>query len=78
MDTTGFLDPDPDLDPYYLSKIQINLRKKFKIFEYVMNYKLLENIFYSMTTKMSRQDPDQDKDSAGSINKWSPKSGSVI
>ncbi len=42
-----------------------------------MNQRLMENIFYLMTAKMSRQYPDQDKDPAGSVVNWPPRSGSA-
>jgi hypothetical protein len=38
--------PVPDPDPYYLSKIRINLRKKFNILSYLMINYLFDNIFF--------------------------------
>jgi hypothetical protein len=45
-------------DPYYLSKIRRNFRKKLNIFSYFMIYYQSDNLFVSVATKMSRLDPD--------------------
>jgi hypothetical protein len=43
---------DPDLDPYYLSRLR-NLRKKVNISSFLMVSQEFDNNLFSMTTKMS-------------------------
>jgi hypothetical protein len=62
--------PDPAPNPYYLLKISI-----FNFIDYqtVPVLPIWQHIFFSLATKMFRQDPDP----AESDINWSPKPGSV-
>ncbi len=47
----------PDSDSYYLSKIRINLRKKFNILSYLMINYIFDNIFF-INVRNNVQIPD--------------------